>query len=100
MEYFEDRRIVAGLTEEELTQKLPLTRRRKTCSMRVVLYYEPDYVPVARIWVTDPNPKYGAQWLKKLPESTNPGVHPGRWFNMNQAQRRQAYEQYKAEKKP
>eukprot|EP00959_Pyramimonas_sp_CCMP1952_P429543 8995857-Pyramimonas_sp.AAC.1 len=30
MEYFEDRRIVAGLTKDELTQKLPLTGRRKT----------------------------------------------------------------------
>eukprot|EP00959_Pyramimonas_sp_CCMP1952_P145228 3040734-Pyramimonas_sp.AAC.1 len=78
MEYFEDRRVVGGLTKEELTQKLPLTGRRKTCSVRVVLYYDPDHVPVTRIRVIDPDPKYGAQWLKKLPESTNPGVHPGR----------------------
>eukprot|EP00959_Pyramimonas_sp_CCMP1952_P094635 1979581-Pyramimonas_sp.AAC.1 len=83
MEYFEDRRIVVGLTTEELAQQLPLTGRRKTCSIRVVLYYDPDYVPVTRAWVTDPDPKHGAKWLKKLPESTNPGIHPGRWFNMN-----------------
>eukprot|EP00959_Pyramimonas_sp_CCMP1952_P184665 3861132-Pyramimonas_sp.AAC.1 len=67
--------------------------------MRVVLSYHPDYVPVARVWATDPDPKRGAQWLKKLPGSTNPGIHPGRWFSMNQAQRRQAVEQYKAEKR-
>eukprot|EP00959_Pyramimonas_sp_CCMP1952_P190949 3993378-Pyramimonas_sp.AAC.1 len=78
MEYFEDRRIVVGLTREELTQKLPLTGRRKTCSKRVVLYYDPDYVSVTRVWVTEPDPKCGAQWLKKLPEPTNPGIHRGR----------------------
>eukprot|EP00959_Pyramimonas_sp_CCMP1952_P358000 7495745-Pyramimonas_sp.AAC.1 len=50
MEYFEDRRVVVGLTKEELTQKLPLTGRRKTCSIRVVPYYDPDYVPVTRAW--------------------------------------------------
>eukprot|EP00959_Pyramimonas_sp_CCMP1952_P013629 287865-Pyramimonas_sp.AAC.1 len=61
MEYFEDRRIVVGLTKEELTQKHSLTGRRKTCSIRIVLYYDPDYVPVTRIWVTDPDPKYGTQ---------------------------------------
>ena len=70
MEYFEDRRIVVGLTKEELTQKLPLTGRRKTCSIRAILYYDPDYVPITRVWVTDPNPAYGAQWLKKIPDST------------------------------
>eukprot|EP00959_Pyramimonas_sp_CCMP1952_P171148 3576236-Pyramimonas_sp.AAC.1 len=67
MEYSEDRRIVVV---------------EKTCSIRVVLYYDHDYVPVTRVWVTDPDPKRGAQRLKKLPESTNPGVHPGRWFNI------------------
>eukprot|EP00959_Pyramimonas_sp_CCMP1952_P352203 7379601-Pyramimonas_sp.AAC.1 len=67
--------------------------------MRVVLYYDPAYVPVTRVWVTDPDPKCGAQWLKKLPESTNPGIHPGRCFNVNQAQRRQAVDQYKAEER-
>eukprot|EP00959_Pyramimonas_sp_CCMP1952_P341976 7163847-Pyramimonas_sp.AAC.1 len=56
-------------------------------------------VPVTRVWVTDPDPKRGAQWLKKLLDSTNPGIHPGRWFNVNQAQRRQAVEQCKAEKR-
>eukprot|EP00959_Pyramimonas_sp_CCMP1952_P042258 883818-Pyramimonas_sp.AAC.1 len=65
MEYFEDRRIDVGLTKEELTQKFPLTGRRKTCSIRVVLYDDPDYVPTARVWVTDPVPKHSAQWLKK-----------------------------------
>eukprot|EP00959_Pyramimonas_sp_CCMP1952_P206594 4320298-Pyramimonas_sp.AAC.1 len=78
MEYFEDRRIVAGLAIEELIQKLPLTGRRKTCSLRVVLYYDPDCAPITRAWVTDPGPNYSAQWLKKLPGSTNPGMHPGR----------------------
>eukprot|EP00959_Pyramimonas_sp_CCMP1952_P040716 851477-Pyramimonas_sp.AAC.1 len=99
MEYFEDRRIVVGLTREELTQKLPLTGRRKTRSIRVVLYYDPEYAPITRVWVADPDPKHSAQWLKKLPESTNPGMHPGRWFYMDQARRRQAVEQYKAEKR-
>eukprot|EP00959_Pyramimonas_sp_CCMP1952_P280178 5857390-Pyramimonas_sp.AAC.1 len=99
MERFEDRRIVVGLTKEELTQQLPLTGRRKTRSIRVVFYYDPDYVPVARARVTDPDPKYGDPWLKKMPESTNTGIHPGRWLNMNQAQRRQAVEQYMAEKR-
>eukprot|EP00959_Pyramimonas_sp_CCMP1952_P271400 5673661-Pyramimonas_sp.AAC.1 len=99
MEYFKDRRVAVGPTKEESRQKLPLTGRRKTCSIRVVLYYDPDYVPVARVWVAHPDPEHCAQWLKKLPESTNPGIHPGRWFNMNQAQRRQAVEQYKAEKR-
>eukprot|EP00959_Pyramimonas_sp_CCMP1952_P178769 3736736-Pyramimonas_sp.AAC.1 len=65
MEYFEDRRIFVGLTKEELTQKLPLTSRRKTCSIRAVLYYDPDYVPITRVWVTDPDPKHTTQWLKK-----------------------------------
>merc|ERR1712113_965929 len=51
MEYFEDRRVVVGWTKDELTQKLPLTGRRKTCSVRVVLYYDPEYVPVTRVWV-------------------------------------------------
>eukprot|EP00959_Pyramimonas_sp_CCMP1952_P126474 2645241-Pyramimonas_sp.AAC.1 len=77
MEYFEDRRIVAGLTKEELIHKLPLTGRRKTCRIRVVLYDDPAYVPITRVWVADPDPKYSAQRLQKLPESTNPGVHPG-----------------------
>ena len=45
MEYYENRRIIAGLTKEELTDQLPLTGRRKTCSIRVVLSYVPDYVP-------------------------------------------------------
>eukprot|EP00959_Pyramimonas_sp_CCMP1952_P443153 9278110-Pyramimonas_sp.AAC.1 len=61
MEYFEDRRTVAGLAKEELTQKLPLTGRRQTCSIRFVLYYDPDYVPITRVWVTDADLKYSAQ---------------------------------------
>eukprot|EP00959_Pyramimonas_sp_CCMP1952_P022084 464273-Pyramimonas_sp.AAC.1 len=67
-----------------------MTGCRKTCSIRVVLYYDPDYVPVTRARVTDPDPEHGAQWLQKLPEPTNPGIHPGRWFNVNQSQRRAA----------
>eukprot|EP00959_Pyramimonas_sp_CCMP1952_P216829 4534503-Pyramimonas_sp.AAC.1 len=57
MKYHEDRRIVVGLTKDELTQKLPLTARRKTCSIRVVLYDDPDCVPVPRVRVTDPDQK-------------------------------------------
>ena len=34
-----------------------------------------------------------------MPDSTNPGIHPSRWFNMNQTERRKAVEQYKAEKR-
>eukprot|EP00959_Pyramimonas_sp_CCMP1952_P418728 8771667-Pyramimonas_sp.AAC.1 len=44
MESFEDRR-----AKDEITEKLPLRGRRKTCSIRVVLYYDPEYVPVARV---------------------------------------------------
>eukprot|EP00959_Pyramimonas_sp_CCMP1952_P367212 7691152-Pyramimonas_sp.AAC.1 len=61
MEYNEGRRVVAGLTAEELTQQLPLKGRRKTCSIRVVLYCDPHDVPVTRVWVTYPNPLCGAQ---------------------------------------
>eukprot|EP00959_Pyramimonas_sp_CCMP1952_P400323 8387816-Pyramimonas_sp.AAC.1 len=56
MEYSEDRRIVAGLTKDELIQELPLTGRRKACSIRVVRYYDADYAPITRVWVTDPDP--------------------------------------------
>eukprot|EP00959_Pyramimonas_sp_CCMP1952_P378209 7922775-Pyramimonas_sp.AAC.1 len=40
MEYYEDRRIVAGLGKDELIEKLPLKGRRKTCSIRVALHYD------------------------------------------------------------
>eukprot|EP00959_Pyramimonas_sp_CCMP1952_P416114 8718272-Pyramimonas_sp.AAC.1 len=55
-EYYEDERIVAGLSNEELTGKVPLKGRRKTCSIRVVLYYDPDYAPVARVRFADADP--------------------------------------------
>eukprot|EP00959_Pyramimonas_sp_CCMP1952_P296036 6192538-Pyramimonas_sp.AAC.1 len=50
-------------------------RAGKTCNMRAVLYCDPDCVPVTRVWVTDPDPRSWAQWLKELPSSTNPGTH-------------------------
>eukprot|EP00959_Pyramimonas_sp_CCMP1952_P126009 2634907-Pyramimonas_sp.AAC.1 len=90
LEYCEDRRIVAGLGKDELTGKLPLKGRRKPFSIRVVLYDDPDYAPVTRVWVTDPDARYGAQWLKKVPRSTSPGIRPWRWFNMSHAERRKA----------
>eukprot|EP00959_Pyramimonas_sp_CCMP1952_P379126 7941431-Pyramimonas_sp.AAC.1 len=60
MEYYEDRRVVVGLGKAELTEKLPLKGRRETCSIRVVLYDDPDYAPVTRVWVADPDPLHGA----------------------------------------
>eukprot|EP00959_Pyramimonas_sp_CCMP1952_P362771 7596936-Pyramimonas_sp.AAC.1 len=99
MEYYEDRRIVAGLSQEELTGKLPPKGRRNICSIRAVLYYDPDYAPVTRVWVTDPDPRYGAQWLEKLPSSAHPGRRPNRRFNMSHAERRRAVEQFRLEKR-
>eukprot|EP00959_Pyramimonas_sp_CCMP1952_P350259 7338364-Pyramimonas_sp.AAC.1 len=99
MEYYEERRIAAGLGKDKLVGKLPLKGRRKTCSIRVALYYDPDYAPVTRVWVADPDPRYGAQWLKKLPTSTSLEIRPSRWFNMRHAEWRKAVEQFRFEKR-
>eukprot|EP00959_Pyramimonas_sp_CCMP1952_P161917 3385456-Pyramimonas_sp.AAC.1 len=99
MQYYEDRRVVVRPTKDDLTEKLTLRGRRRTCSSRVVLCYDPDYVPVTRVWVTDPNPLHGAQWLKKLPNSISPGIYPSRWFNVSHAERRKAVEQFRLEKR-
>eukprot|EP00959_Pyramimonas_sp_CCMP1952_P409033 8571994-Pyramimonas_sp.AAC.1 len=61
--------------------------------------YDLDYVPVTRVWVTGPDPRYGAQWLKRLFSSTNPGTHPSRWFNVGHAEQRKAVEQFRLEKR-
>ena len=94
LDYFEDRRCVVGLSRAELTEPLPLTGRRKTCSIRVVLFYDPDYEPITRVHLSDP--EYGDHWLRKIANSTNPGIHPDRWFKMSHPLRREAVEQYKA----
>eukprot|EP00959_Pyramimonas_sp_CCMP1952_P307159 6428957-Pyramimonas_sp.AAC.1 len=98
MEYYEDARIVAGLSKQELTGRLPLKGRRTICSMRVLLHCNPDYVPATRVRGADPDPRHGAQWLKKSPSSTSPDMHPSRLFNTSHAERREAVEQFRIER--
>eukprot|EP00959_Pyramimonas_sp_CCMP1952_P338110 7080647-Pyramimonas_sp.AAC.1 len=83
MEYSDDRRVVVGLYQDELTEMLPLK----------------DYVSITRVWITEPDPLHGARWLQQLPNSTNPGIHPSRWFNMGHDERRKAVEQFRLEKR-
>eukprot|EP00959_Pyramimonas_sp_CCMP1952_P433803 9084051-Pyramimonas_sp.AAC.1 len=51
------------------------------------------------VWITDQEPRYGAQWLKTLLRSTSPGIRPRRWFNMSHVERRKVVEQFRLEKR-
>ena len=97
-EYYEVNRVVLGLTKEELTMPLPLKGRRKTCQLRTVFYYDPEYVKPNSIPVWDA--EFGhATYTRTNKDSTNPGVHPARWWHWNQFLRQLAIEEYKTEKK-
>ena len=78
-------------------QPFPLPSRKKTCNLRVVLHYDPDYRPVNKARASDP--VKGDRLRHEQKGSDNAGVHPRVWFNLSAAGKRTIVEAFKAEKK-
>ena len=97
-EYLETNFVTVGKTAAELSQPLPLKGRARTCHLRTVFYYDPEYYKPDVVETYDPEFKHAS--LKRTKKnSTNPGVHPIRWWKMGEPARQKAIDEFKAEKK-
>ena len=73
-------------------------KKRKTCNIRTVFYYDPDYQKPDTVDTWDA--EWGHKLLKRTrKDSTNPGIHPWRWFKWGDPQRQKAIEEYRAARK-
>eukprot|EP00959_Pyramimonas_sp_CCMP1952_P404009 8465694-Pyramimonas_sp.AAC.1 len=85
-EHYEKNRAVAGKPLEELTKPLPLKGKEKTAHLRVAFYSDPYYRRPNEADVYDE--VCGNAVLRRTQkESTNPGVHPDRWFKTRGSER-------------
>ena len=81
-EYYEHNRVIVGLSEEQLTEDLPETKKKaKLRHLHITLYFDPDYQPAQRVWCEATDGQV-ACWLHRRKGSLNPGVHPLVWFKL------------------
>ena len=64
---------MVGKTDEERTKALPLPAKAKSCHLRTVFFYDPEYQTPDRVETWDP--VYGKALLRRTQKgSKNPGV--------------------------
>ena len=97
-EYLDTDFVTIGRSAEELRRPLPLKGKARTCHLRTVFYYDPEYHTPDVVDTYDPEFKYASLERTKK-ESTNLGVHPMRWWRMGEPARQKAIAEFKAEKK-
>ena len=90
LEYYEDKLVVLGLKIAELTKPLPLQAPHKTCQLRTVLYYDPDFDKPSGYW-------HMGHCIRYYKDSNNPGLPSTFWSGLGKKQQDSLITQFKVE---